>query len=119
MVRDMRYLDLRKLLGGQALTTRIALSKNGASYDIPALLDSGANGYCFIDHSLLKSLSYFLKPSIHPLPSAVPVKGYDSRAGHAISHYTTLNLIVDGRVQSFTPFLITRLGNYGVIIRRL
>ena len=114
----MRHLDLTKLLGGPALTTRIALSKNGLTYKLPALLDSGANGYCFIDHSLLKSLSFFLKPSIHPLPSPVPVKGFDGKAGRTISHYTTLNLTVDKRLQSFTPFLITHLGNHGVIIGR-
>ena len=118
-MQDMRYFDLRKLLKGQALNTRITLFKNRASYNILALLNSGANGYCFINHSFLKSLSYFLKLLIHSLLLAVLVKGYNNRAGHAISYYTTLNLTVDGRVQSFTPFLITHLGNYRVIIRRL
>jgi len=118
MVRDMQHLDLTKLLGGQSFTTRITLTKNGLSYKLPALLDSGANGYCFIDHSLLKSLSFFLKPSIHSLPNAIPVKGYDGTPGGTISHYTTLNLTVDKRLQSFTPFLITHLGNHGVIIGR-
>ena len=75
----MRYLDLRKLLGGQALTTRIALSKNKAFYNILALLNSEANGYYFINHSLLKSLSYFLKPLIYLLLLAVPVKRYNNK----------------------------------------
>lgn len=114
----MRYLDLTKLLGGQSFTTRVTLTKNGLSYKLPALLDSGANGYCFIDRTLLKSLSFFLKPSIHRLPNAIPVKGFNGVDSERISHYTTLNLTVDKRLQAFTPFLITRLGNHGVILGR-
>ena len=54
----MRELDLTKLLGGEALTTRVKLSKNGLSYKVNALLYSVANGYTFIDSALLKSLSF-------------------------------------------------------------
>jgi len=114
----MRYLDLTKLLGGESLTTRATLTRNGLSYKLPALLDSGANGYCFIDSSFLKSLSFFLKPMIQRLPMIVPIKGFNGALGTPISHYARLNLTIEGRLQSFTPFLITNLGNHGVILGR-
>jgi len=114
----MRYLDLTKLLGGESLTTRVTLTKNGLAYKVSALLDSGANGYYFIDYSLLKSLSFFLHPLIQRLPTSIPIKGYNGASGTPITHYTLLNLTVDKRIQSFTPFLITHLGNHSVILGR-
>ena len=94
----MRHLDLIKLLSGPALTTRIALSKNSLTYKLPALLNSEANGYCFINYSLLKSLFFFLKPFIYLLPLLVLVKGFNSKAGRTISYYIILNLIVNKRL---------------------
>jgi hypothetical protein len=46
------------------------------------------------------------------------VKGYNGLHGADITHYTLLNLTVDDRIQSFTPFLITRLGTRTVILGR-
>ena len=91
----MRYLNLRKLLEGQALITRIALFKNKAFYEILTLLDSRANGYYFINYFLLKFLSYFLKPLIYLLPLVIPVKRYNNKASYTISYYITLNLIIN------------------------
>ena len=56
----MRYLDVRKLLGGNSLTIPYTLTHNGLSYPIYALIDSRANGYAFIDASLLKNYIYIL-----------------------------------------------------------
>ncbi|KAK6581620.1 hypothetical protein PZA11_006311 [Diplocarpon coronariae] len=114
----MRYLDLRNLLGGDSMTKRILLSKNGISYKVSALIDTGANGYALIDSALLKSLSSFLKPLIRILPVPFPVKGYNGSRGSTITYYILLNLCIDQRIQSFTPFLITNLGNYRVILGR-
>lgn len=115
----MGHLDISKLLGGEHLTTFCTLSKNGFCHKIPGLLDSGANGYAFIDDNLLKNISSFLKPFISPLPNPIPVKGYNGTRGTPITHYCFLNLTVDRRIHSFTPFLITSLGNHGVILGRL
>ncbi|EKD11956.1 polymerase [Drepanopeziza brunnea f. sp. 'multigermtubi' MB_m1] len=42
-LRDMRYLDLTKLLDSKAMTIPVTLTKNSLSYKVSALLDSRAN----------------------------------------------------------------------------
>jgi transposase InsO family protein len=100
------------------MTVSCTLSKNGIAHQLPGLIDSGANGYAFVDGTLLKSVSRFFKPFISPLPSPIPVKGYNGQNGAPITHYAVLNLTIDRRIQSFTPFLITSLGNHGLILGR-
>ena len=118
VLRDMRNLDLTKLLGGDSLTTRVTLTSNGLSYKVSALLDTGANGYALIDSGLLKSLSPFLKISIRPLPSPFHVKTFNGSSGRSITRYASINMTVDKRLQTFTPFLVTNLGSHGIILGR-
>ncbi|RAL60082.1 hypothetical protein DID88_000708 [Monilinia fructigena] len=53
------------------------------------------------------------------LDTSIEVKGYNGAYGRAITHYTFLNLSIDGREQSFVPFLITELGSYSILLGRL
>ncbi|QSZ28608.1 hypothetical protein DSL72_003107 [Monilinia vaccinii-corymbosi] len=114
----MRFLDLTKLIGSQAMTLPCILSKNGYSFRSSALLDSGANGYAFIDTTLLTLLFHLFKPRYQLLENSIGVKGYNSAQGRAITHYTFLNLLIDSRKQSFVPFLITDLGFYSIILNK-
>jgi hypothetical protein len=114
----MRYLDLTTLMGGEHMTLPCTLTKNGLFFQTKALIDSGANGFAFVDASFLKRLSPILKPILKRLKSPLQVKGYNGSKGQEITHYTLINLTVDGRVQSFTPFLITRLGSARLILGR-
>ena len=114
----MRNLDLTKLLGGDSLTTRVTLTSNGLSYKVSALLDTGANGYALIDSGLLKSLPPFFKISIRPLPSPFHVKTFNGSSGRSITRYASINMTVDKRLQTFTPFLVTNLGSHGIILGR-
>ncbi|QSZ33856.1 hypothetical protein DSL72_005429 [Monilinia vaccinii-corymbosi] len=112
----MRFLDLTKLMEGQAMTLPCILSKNGYSFRSSALLDSGANGYTFIDTTLFTLLFPLFKPHYQLFENSIGVKGYNGAQGRAITHYTFLNLSIDGREQSFVPFLITDLGSYSIIL---
>ncbi|QSZ30750.1 hypothetical protein DSL72_000308 [Monilinia vaccinii-corymbosi] len=112
----MRFLDLTKLMGGQAMTLPCILSKNGYSFRSSALLDSGANGYAFIDTILLILLFHLFKLRYQLFENSIDVKGYNSAQGRAITHYTFLNLSINGREQSFVPFLIIDLGSYSIIL---
>ena len=62
------------------------------------------------------SWSFFLKPLIQRLPTSIPIKGFNGAHSRPITDYTLLNLTVDKRLQSFTPFLITNLGNHSIIL---
>ena len=118
MIKDMRYLNVSKLLGREHLTMEVLLLWNGFAYQVQALIDSGANGYALIQDTLLSKLSSFLKPCIYKLPTIIRVNGYNGQPGTPITHYCHLNLSIDGRVQSYTPFLITSLGAYGIMLGR-
>jgi hypothetical protein len=100
------------------MTSPCILARNGLFFRTYALIDSGANGFAFIDAAFLNRLSPFLKPVLKRLKTPLRVKGYNGLHGADITHYTLLNLTVDDRIQSFTPFLITRLGTRTVILGR-
>jgi hypothetical protein len=115
-LRDMRYLDLTKLIGGEYITISCTLVKNGLFFPTKALIDSGANSFVFIDITFLKHLSPFFKPILYLLKTSLQVKGYNGIKGPKIIYYTLLNLTVDSCIQSFTLFLITYLGSCLVIL---
>jgi hypothetical protein len=117
-LRDIRYLDLTKLIGGEHITIFCTLAKNRLSFPTKALIDSEANGFVFIDVTFLKYLLPFFKPILYSLKTPLQVKGYNGIKGPKIIYYTLLNLTVDGCIQSFTPFLITYLGSRLVILGR-
>jgi hypothetical protein len=117
-LRDMRYLDLTKLMGGEYITMFCTLTKNGLSFPTKALIDSGANSFVFIDATFLKHLSPFFKPILYSLKTSLQVKDYNGIKGPKIIYYTLLNLTVDSCIQLFTPFLITYLGSRLVILGR-
>ncbi|PQE16370.1 retrovirus poly protein [Rutstroemia sp. NJR-2017a BVV2] len=111
-LRDIRYLDLTKLIGGEYIITFCTLAKNGLSFPTRALIDSEANSFAFIDTTFLKYLSPFFKPILHLLKTPF-IK--DPK----ITYYTLLNLIVDNYIQSFTSFLITYLGLHSLAENRI
>jgi hypothetical protein len=115
-LRDIRYLDLTKLIDGEYITTSCTLAKNELSFPTKALIDSGANSFAFIDTTFLKYLLPFFKPILYSLKSPLQVKGYNGIKGPKIIYYTLLNLTVDSCIQSFTPFLITYLNSRSVIL---
>ena len=83
----MSEIDLRQLMGGKHLTIACNLSNNGYSVTSHALIDSGANGFVFIDTLCAVDIANFLGLKAQRLPFTVPVKGYDGKAGKPISHF--------------------------------
>jgi hypothetical protein len=66
-LRDMRYLNLIKLIGGEYITIFYILIKNRLSFLTKALIDSQANSFVFIDTIFLKYLLPFFKPILYSL----------------------------------------------------
>ena len=105
-------------MGGKHLTTLCKLSKNGYSVTTSTLIDSGANGFVFIDTLCAVDLAKFFGLRTERLPHEVPVRGYDGIAGDPITHFLRLHLTVDGRRQYNIPLLILNLGSYDLILGR-
>jgi predicted aspartyl protease len=102
-------------MGGKHLTTTCTLATNGYSVTSQALIDSGANGFVFIDTLGAADTTKYLGFKTQRLPQPVAVKGYDGKAGQPISHYLRLHLTIDGRRQYHTPLLTLDLGSHDII----
>jgi predicted aspartyl protease len=105
-------------MGGKHLVTTCTLSKNGYSVSTKALIDSGANGFIFIDTLCAADIAQYLGLKTRRLPQPAAVKGYDGKSENAITHFLLLHLTVDGRRFYNTPLLILDLGSHDLILGR-
>lgn len=105
------------MLGGRHFTFPCTISLNGFAVSTYSLIDTGANGFIFIDEQFAQLLSSKLgwKAENLPFPS-LPIKGYDGRRGPSITSYLRIHLTLDGRKIYNVPFLILPLGSHDIII---
>ena len=111
----MAEVDLSQLLGGTAFTLSCIVSSNGLGIKTSSLIDTGANGYTFIDTKFAKTVECYL--GVPPTPLKVPckVRGFDGQQTTPITHSVELALMVDGR-RICTPMLIVGLGEHDMIL---
>jgi predicted aspartyl protease len=110
-------LDLSLLLGGKHFTFPCTISFNGTAISTYSLIDTGANGFVFIDERFAQLLSRKLGWTIEKLPfPSLPVKGYDGKRGASITSYLRVHLMLDGRKIYNVPFLVLPLGSHDIII---
>ena len=109
-------IDLSQLMGGKHFTIPCTISRNGHGIDLHALVDTGANGFAFIDTACAIDTAKFLNIKTTPLKEPIAVKGFDGNRGHAVTHILSLNLSIDGRRQTNVPFCILDLGNHDIIL---
>ena len=105
-------------MGGSPLTVPCTLAKNGIGIDLDILVDTGANGFAFIDATLANQLCESLSLQLTALPRAIQAKGYDGRKGQVASHCLTLNLILEGRRQYNILFIVLQLRVHEAILGR-
>jgi predicted aspartyl protease len=115
---DILEIDLSNLMGGSPLTVPCTLAKNGIGIDLNILVDTGANGFVFIDTTLADQLCESLGLQLTVLPRTIQAKGYDGQKGQVASHCLTLNLILKGRRQYNIPFIVLKLGAHEAILSR-
>jgi predicted aspartyl protease len=63
----MCKVNLSQLVGGQSFTMPYTISKNGLGIKTRTLVDTGVNGYIFIDSRLAQKASQFLDAPIRTL----------------------------------------------------
>ena len=113
----MTKLDLSLLLGGKHFTFLCTISLNGFAVSTYSLIDTGANGFVFIDERFAQLLSSKLGWKVEQLPfPSLPVKGYDGKQGTRITSFLRTHLTLDGRKIYNVPFLILPLGSHDIII---
>jgi hypothetical protein len=68
------------------LTVLCTITHNKYVVKLNALASSGANGFVFIDTFCAIDIAKFLNVKTQRLPRPINVKGYDGKAGSAITH---------------------------------
>ena len=81
----MCQLDLSQLVGGEALTMPCTISNNGLGIKTRILIDTGANGFVFIDQQLARKASQYLDSPIQTLPKQYDVTGYNGQTSTPIT----------------------------------
>ena len=108
---------MSRLIGGDVFTVPCSLVYNGIYIiHISALLDSGANGFIFLDTCYAKDIMKFLGRKATPLSRLITIKGYDSMPSKPIIHYLLLDLVINRRRLIEIPFFILDLRNYNMIL---
>ena len=111
-------MDLSKLVGGQALTLPCTISKNGFGIKTHTLIDTGANGFVFIDSKLARLAIQHLGVELKELATPYRVNGFDGQKASPITHYLELSLHIDRTRQQKVPMLVVKLGGHDLILGR-
>ena len=75
---EVAEVDLSQLLSGTAFTLACTVSNNGLGIKASSLIDTGANGYTFIDIKFMKLVERFLSVQPSPLKVLCKVRRFDS-----------------------------------------
>ena len=84
-------------MGGRHFIVPCTLLKNGYGITLSALVDSGANGFAFMDTACANDISTFLNLKPQPLIQPIIPKGFDGQPGKAVTHILTLHLLLNGQ----------------------
>jgi predicted aspartyl protease len=103
-------------MGGRHFTVPCTLSRKGYGVRSSALVDTGANGFAFINRSFATELSKFLNIQPVQIPNSLSIQGYDGKKATTVSHALIVHLTIDKRRQTNIPFYILDLGNHDIIL---
>ena len=93
------------------------ISANGLGIKSSSLIDTGANGYAFIDTKLAQLAEQFLGVEPQPLPLPCTVRGFDGKPAESAKKYIDVLLLIDGRAIK-APMIILNLGDHDIILGR-
>jgi predicted aspartyl protease len=78
-------VNLSQLLGGDAFVLPCIVSNNGLGIKTSSLIDTGANGYMFVDTKFAKTGERFLDVKPTMLRDLCKVRGFDGQQATSIT----------------------------------
>ena len=84
-----------------------------------SLLDTGATGIAFINLEMAHHVCDVLEISFIQLAKPKPIRGFDGKPAPPIIHAIYPMLTVQGHTKSLILFLITKLGQFPLILGKL
>jgi predicted aspartyl protease len=114
---DLNSLNPDELVGKENESFRIGtkIVHNGLAITTKALIDTGANGFAFIDTRFAILIGRHFGLNTIRLETPCAVRGFDNRNESSVTHAIALNLLIDGRRQLNVPMLIVDLGKHDII----
>jgi predicted aspartyl protease len=85
---ELNELNLQELLGkdSDSFPIPVKIAQNGCSVVVSALMDTGANGFAFIDTNLATLICQRFGIQATLLGAECAVKGYNGQAQQPITH---------------------------------
>ena len=80
------------------------------------MVDTGANGYTFINQKTVRIAWKLLNLTRTELPKPIPVTGFDDNQKHQLTHVTKAHLCINRRNESEVPFLELDIGAHNIIL---
>lgn len=108
---------MASLIGGQPFVLPCKIGHNGIILTTNALIDTGANGYIFINTELAAKLAKRLDIPIQTTPDTCGAEGYDGQQAQEINQLIQLSLGLDNRRFFQQPFILVHM-KHDVIIGR-
>ncbi len=109
-------MDTARVLGGKSLRIPVLLSYNGIAVKVNALLDSGADGYLYLNRSIAPKVRAAIGAPQDQLTRAADLKGYRTDDSDKVTTVLQAHLTIDGIKLLNEPFVEADLGNNEVII---
>jgi hypothetical protein len=106
---------LSQLLGGKAFILPYIVSNNGLGIKTSSLINTGANGYTFINSKFIRIIKQFLDIKPTQLVLSCNIRGFNSKQAVSITYYIELILLINGR-KVLVPILVIGLGEYNIIL---
>jgi len=104
------------LFGGKHFHASTVLCSRGYGVKLNSLVDTGAQGFLFLNSSIARPLSESLQVPIRRLPFKILVKGFQDQIQTPVDSYIRLHMRIDGRTIRNCPFVIMDLGSQDCII---
>ena len=114
----MNPLDVNNLIGGKQLAFNYLVYTNGKSISLSIMVDTGANGYAFINKRTSSFTRKMLGYSRTKLVEPIPVTGFNKNYKHHLTYITTTNLYLNRRTELEVSFLELDISAHNIILGR-
>lgn len=104
------------MFGGKHFRVPTVLCSKGYGVSLQSLVDTGAQGFLFLNSAIARTISSSLQVPIRRLPFKITVKGFQDQVQTRVNQYIRLHLSIDGRKVYNCPFVIMDLGSQDCII---
>ena len=84
---------MSRLIRGNQLIFNCLVYYNGMAVALTVMIDTGANGYTFIDYQKARELRKSIQYTRTQLVTSIPTTGFDGQQRHYVTHATNAHML--------------------------